>query len=321
MTNRPGFVVDDAGRSWPLELGRLSRGQAAFLGLGAIPLRADEELRTCVQVFGFVCFTTLASDRGKARVVAQVNLHRIHDAAFSALLEHLNTRFSDHRITLAVFNEKLTAWEPEDFPSGVTAANWLLEETQTVLRHGRRMLVRSAPFDEWVRHAPALLALSEIWREKSGRFDEQVEQALQRLQLDGRQVRQRCFYDGSLRISHMGQGFTIPNWSVPVGRPMAESTDPAYGEFVSADYRYALATQIPVSSDLDVLFYPGDHRDPERRQYSRFISPWRLPDGSSFVLGVSVLNASIDLRIRAIRARPPVGNNVVPLARRQREAA
>ena len=95
-----------------------------------------------------------------------------------------------------------------------------------------------------------------------------------------------------------GNGFTPVNndWLAAArGLPIEQQPDPAYGRFVAAGYRQALAGQAPIFEAVDAIVdskAAGRHRI----RYNRVMLPTQAADGTRWLLGASTMDTSIDLR-------------------------
>jgi hypothetical protein len=103
-----------------------------------------------------------------------------------------------------------------------------------------------------------------------------------------------------LQICDVGRGylsFDDPWLSKAIGRRFADQPDKQYAQWAAQAYYEVGSSEQPTIDDCDVLV-GGSNRGARRVQYRRLILPLRSPKGDHFMLSASVLDRSIDLRIK-----------------------
>ena len=81
-----------------------------------------------------------------------------------------------------------------------------------------------------------------------------------------------------------------------VGAPMEEMPDRSYGRLVAPSYYETLAENAPRVEEVDAIIrWPRNGRS--RLRYKRLIVPLKHQDGSPLLVGGSVLDHRVDLRI------------------------
>ena len=106
-----------------------------------------------------------------------------------------------------------------------------------------------------------------------------------------------------LVIREIGKGYPSldPRWlSRAVGARVEDQPDYEYGRWVADAYRDALELNTPVLEDLDVLM-DTPRLGRQRLTYRRIILPFELASGSTALLGSSVIDSGVDLRIEPVQ--------------------
>lgn len=102
-----------------------------------------------------------------------------------------------------------------------------------------------------------------------------------------------------LRFAEFGDGLyaNCDTWrSCAVGAPIQEQPDRMYGQWVSAAYKDAMRDRQPRVEQIDAFVrWPQEGRI--RMRYQRLILPLRINERESYLLGASLIDDRIDLRI------------------------
>jgi hypothetical protein len=146
-----------------------------------------------------------------------------------------------------------------------------------------------------------LRAALDAWSATLGRYDAEVIRPSLQKALDDRFVLVEA-PDGSpnLFINDVGSGLTrlAEYWlSRARGLRVEDQPDYAYGKWVARLYQQALSCSEPLLEDVDaVVMWPGQPRQSYR--YRRLVLPFKRRDGSSVLLGTTLHDPDIDLRIK-----------------------
>lgn len=207
-------------------------------------------------------------------------------------------RFS--RVALCCFDK---TWSFELMPS-VAAA---LDRLDQLMQRGRQVspdtfLVRPMQSSRLAADSK-LLALARDWGQltRSGKQDviwQRVREAVGDRYAIAKQVpdTQRIVF------AELGPGLypRNPSWRAKaVGQPIEEQPDTAYGQWIESTYRTAIQVKRPRFDDVDAIVrWPETGRF--RLRYQRIILPLALSPTENYILGGSVVDERIDLRVRPV---------------------
>ncbi len=138
------------------------------------------------------------------------------------------------------------------------------------------------------------------WRSHRGHFDAAIFTPLIQGKLQDRYATVTSHSSNpTLTFASIGTGFLSYNkaWRRAVrGRRMEDQPDVLYGTWAANAYREALASGEPRLDDVDALINRpglGSHRV----RYRRLIVPFRPYSGVTYLLGASLIDPSVDLRV------------------------
>lgn len=145
-----------------------------------------------------------------------------------------------------------------------------------------------------------LAAFFGRWRERGGQIEaKDIPAVLGRSLFRRHVVVERRNLDGALAVRSVGRGFVTYNaaWhNRDITLKVENHQDYYYGQWVSQMYRGAFADREPRLDDVDVLV--GSSKEARQRvRYRRLIVPIRDSGGTTRLLGASVLDQGIDLRV------------------------
>jgi hypothetical protein len=147
-----------------------------------------------------------------------------------------------------------------------------------------------------------LRAVLNIWSETEGVFDASRLHPLLERALDGRFVLVEARTDSSnLLIKDIGSGLRKPaqHWLArSIGLRVEDQPDYAYGKWVARSYRDVINSGEPDLGDVDaVISWPQASRQTFR--YRRLLLPFRTTGDSAMLLGATLADPSINLRVKA----------------------
>lgn len=228
----------------------------------------------------------------------QIRLHpaRVSQKALVSVVEWLARRNFD-RISLSWFDGD---WRYEIFPTvrdGLDKLTALIRKAQLPKEND----FIAAPMGNGDTNRLAALAeLTARWQELAGpdRYRE-LEGLIRRALGDRYALVGRDNGSGILCFREFGDGLFshIKPWRVgAVGQPIENLPDPHYGRWVRDRYQRAIELGTPQVEDVDAIVnWP--HRGRNRLRYKGVIVPLRLDVSSPILLGGSIVDDAIDLRI------------------------
>ena len=272
------------------------RGKA---GRSALPTRSkssiagDELTNYVVRNLGYVAVSeteTMARIRMRPSIVSPV--------AFSALLYWLHDRPKD-RFVLSFLESE---WSHEVLGGRDDVIRKLIQRVDArgseregdflQVPRGLHTLPASSP----------LRAVLTIWSEMEGVYDgERLHPLLERA-LGGRFVLVEGRSGASnLVIKDIGSGLRKPaqHWLArSIGLRVEDQPDYAYGKWVAGSYRDVLNSGEPDLGDVDaVISWPQASRQSFR--YRRLLLPFKTNENSAILLGATLTDPSINLRVKA----------------------
>jgi hypothetical protein len=278
-------LLDDRGESWEAGSSRLADTLQSSI-------RGDALVDYAVRNLGFVAVSesdSAARIRLRPAVVSPI--------AFSALVYwlHDNPR---RRLVLSFLDDD---WSHEVVGGCNEAVRKLLARVKpdTQERHGD-FLDKSLPLHDLPASSPLRAALT-VWSDCSGRYDRERLHPLMERALKGRFVLVESAEGASnLTIKDIGCGLTKPAeyWlSRSIGLRVEDQPDCAFGEWVAQSYRRVFSTGQPDLGDVDAIIrWPQQGR--KNFRYRRLLLPFRADDGSALLLGATLVDQGINLRVK-----------------------
>ncbi|HZT47042.1 MAG TPA: hypothetical protein VFA64_03645 [Hyphomicrobiaceae bacterium] len=280
------FLFDDMGDMWDAK----SRSLAEALGAS---LSADQLAKYAVRNLGFIA----ASDNDGS-ISLRLRPAVVSQTALGALIYWLHDRPVERVLISCLDGE----WSHELVSSRDETVRRLLSHAKVDMsdRQGD-FLRRPRPLAD-LPHTSPLRALLEAWNQSGGRFDRE---RLNRV-LDTALRKRFLLVEGSATSSHMlvkeiGTGFenTAVRWLSPIkGLRVEDQPDYAYGQWISSIYREAAAKSVPTLEDVDAVIRWPEHPRVSYR-YQRLMVPFEASDDSTLVLGVTLPESTIDLRVKS----------------------
>ena len=278
-------LIDDRGEMWDAGSRRLADDlQASITG--------EELTDFAIRNMGFV---GVAGANGSVRVSLRPAV--VSPIAFAALLYWLNDRVVD-RVLLSLFDR---SWSHEIKASREDAVRALLARVTfgSDSRAGD-FLQQDLPLHALPARCP-LQGVLAVWSEASGKFDgERVLPMLENV-LNGRFVLVEASTSSpALVIKDVGPGLAKPAeyWLArSIGNRVEDQPDYAYGKWIAGLYRQVLNNGAPSLSDVDaVISWPQHSR--ERFRYRRLVVPFDGGRNSTVLLGASLSDPGINLRVK-----------------------
>lgn len=278
-------LFDDRGESWEGGSLRLADAlQASIIG--------DELTNYAVRNLGFVAVSETES---MARIRLRPSI--VSPVAFSALLYWLHDRVKD-RFVLSFLESE---WSHEVLGTRDKVVHRLMQRIspRTNDREGD-FLQAPRPLHSLPASSP-LRAVLNIWSETEGVYDRARLHPLLESALDGRFVLIEARTGASnLLIKDIGSGLRKPaqHWLArSIGLRVEDQPDYAYGKWVARSYRDVINSGEPDLGDVDaVISWPQASRQSFR--YRRLLLPFRTADNSAMLLGATLADPSINLRVK-----------------------
>lgn len=278
------LLIDDQGEIWD---GQSRRLREAFNS----PYSGGEFAEYAVANLGFVALNVYGAScqvRFRPSIVA--------DTTSRALMTWLG-KSNNERLVLTWLDDD---WSSELLRAGPTCVK-RIEQLIAEKAHGKPIdfLTRLLTVDELHPGSP----LGELVRNWSSLSTPSGHHALMRLleiTLGKRYaiVRQDAS-SGRMIFSELGDGLfsSYDTWrSCAIGAPMDEQPDRLYGRWVAAAYEQAFERNVPMISEVDaVVRWP--HAGSSRMRYKRVIVPLAAASEARRLLGGSLLENRIDLRV------------------------
>jgi hypothetical protein len=279
------FLFDDKGEIWDAKSPSLAEALQASLS-------GDELSKYAVKNLGFVAATE--SD-GSVRLRLRPAV--VSPTALSALLYWLHDQTIERVLISCLDGE----WSHELVRSCEEAMRTLLARVKFNAddRNGDFLSVLQ-PLHQLQRSSPLRAAL-DAWSATAGKYDPEVIRPSLQKALDDRFVLVEAS-GGSpdLLIRDVGSGLTrlAEYWlSRARGLRVEDQPDYAYGKWVARLYQQALLRGEPLLEDVDaVVMWPNQPRQSYR--YRRLVLPFKRRDGSTALLGTTLHDPAIDLRIK-----------------------
>ena len=279
------LLFDDKGETWDAKSTSLAEALQASLS-------GDELSKYVVKNLGFV-----AASESDGSVRLRLRPAVVAPTALSALFYWLHDQTIERVLISCLDGE----WSHELVRSRDEAMRRLLALVKFITpdREGD-FLSMPRPLHQ-LQHSSPLRAALDAWSATLGRYDAEVIRPSLQKALDDRFVLVEA-PDGSpnLLINDVGSGLTrlAEYWlSRARGLRVEDQPDYAYGKWVARLYQQALSCGEPLLEDVDaVVMWPDQPRQSYR--YRRLVLPFKRRDGSSVLLGTTLHDPDIDLRIK-----------------------
>jgi hypothetical protein len=279
-------LFDDRGEAWDVGSTRLAEAlQSSITG--------EELANYAVRNLGFVA---VSEDDRAARIRLRPAV--VSPIALSALLYWLHDHDKDRFVLSSLDGQ----WSHE-----VVGARDEVVRKLTQRIGGRApdregdFLQQQRPLHQLSQSSP-LRAMLDIWSDCNGKYDLERLRPLLEKALEGRFVLVEAAPSASnLFIKEIGSGLRKPagQWLArSIGLRVEDQPDYAYGKWVARAYRHVIDSGEPDLGDVDaVISWPQQSRQSFR--YKRLLLPFRREDNSAVLLGASLADPSIDLRVKA----------------------
>ena len=279
-------LFDDRGEAWDAGSTRLAEAlQSSIMG--------EELANYTVRNLGFVA---VSEDDRAARIRVRPTV--VSPVAFSALLYWLHDSAKD-RYVLSFLEDE---WSHEVVGARDELVRRLMQRVggRAPDREGD-FLHRQRPLHQLSESSP-LRAMLNIWSDCNGKYDlERIHPLLEKA-LDGRFVLVEAPPGNSnLMIRDIGSGLRKPagQWLArSIGLRVEDQPDYAYGRWVARSYRNVIDRGQPDLGDVDaVISWPQQSRQSFR--YKRLLLPFKREDNSAVLLGATLADPTINLRVKA----------------------
>jgi hypothetical protein len=279
------YLFDDKGELWD---GR-SRELADVLD-ASLP---SEDLRKyVVRNLGFIAVT---ENSGSLRL--QLRPAVVSQMALSGLLYWMHDRAVERVLISCLDGE----WSHELVASREEAVRRLLARIKLhpIDREGD-FLNKPRPLHDLPPASP-LRAMLDAWSECSGKYDRERLHRLLNEALHGRYMLvEPMAQSPGLLVKEIGTGFNnhAVRWLSRIkGLRVEDQPDYAYGQWIASLYRAVLQSRAPSLHDVDaVIRWP--HQPRVSYRYQRLMVPFEAESHSTLVLGATVLDDAIDLRVK-----------------------
>jgi hypothetical protein len=279
------ILFDDHGDVWDAGSRRLAEDLQASI-------HGEELVDFAIRNLGFVAAKEL---RGSLRVSLRPAV--VSPIAFTALLYWLHDRTAD-RVLVSFFDR---VWSHEMLRSRADAVKRLLARVDFAIG-GREsdFLHQELPLESLVEASP-LKRLLTLWSEASGVFDHERLAPI----LSGTLKERFVLVESSparsaLVLKGVGGGLSKPadHWLArSVGHRVEDQPDYDYGKWIAKYYRKVIASGEPSLSDVDAVIKWPEHSRQSFR-YRRLVLPFKGEGSSTMLLGASLVDTSINLRVK-----------------------
>ena len=278
------LLVDDQGEVWD---GQSRKLRHAFDS----PYSGGEFSEYAVANLGFVALNTYGTS-------CQVRLRpaTVSDRTFRSVCNWLHTSRSE-RVVLTWLDDD---WTNELLRAGETITN-RLEELIAGAKRAKPsdFLSRRIDTPELGPHSP-LGEIARQWPDLSAPSGQHALMHLLRAALGDRYVMVKKDAGSGRAIFHeFGDGLysQYDTWrTCAVGAPVEEQPDRAFGRWVGQSYNEAMSMNVPSFEAIDALVrWP--HAGRTRLRYKRLIVPIKCPSNGTLLVGGSIIDNRIDLRV------------------------
>lgn len=278
-------LFDDRGEVWDAQSRRLADDlQASISG--------EELLNYAIRNLGFIAVKEM---NGSVRISLRPTV--VSPIAFSAILYWLHDRAAD-RVLISFFDRE---WSHEMLRSSADAVRRLMARVD--FRQGARdgdFLQQSLSLESLTQSSP-LKGVLDMWSTSGGKYDRERLAPLLERALNGRFVLVEASPDRpSLVIKDVGGGLSKPAeyWLArSIGNRVEDQPDYDYGKWIADFYRQVITTGEPSLGDVDaVINWPQQSRKSFR--YRRLVVPFNGEGNSTMLLGASLVDPGINLRVK-----------------------
>jgi hypothetical protein len=279
------ILFDDSGDVWDAGSRRLADDLQASI-------HGEELVEFAIRNLGFVA---AKEARGSLRVSLRPSV--VSPIAFSALMYWLHDRVVD-RVLISFFDR---VWSHEMLPSRTEAVQRLLAKVEFgVGNRDSDFLHQDLPLDALPDASP-LKAVLGVWSETEGDFDEDRIAPVVQAKLNNRYVLVEATpARAAMVLKSVGGGLSKPadHWlSRSIGHRVEDQPDYDYGKWIARYYRNVIASGQPSLSDVDAVIKWPEHSRQSFR-YRRLVLPFRGEDSSTLLLCASLVDPSINLRVK-----------------------
>ena len=279
------YLFDDKGELWDGRSRELAEALDASL--------PSEELRKyVVRNLGFIA---VMENSGSLRL--QLRPAVVSQRALSGLLYWMHDRAVERVLISCLDGE----WSHELVASREEAVRRLLARAKLdpVDREGD-FLNKPRPLHDLPPASP-LRAMLDAWSACSGKYDRERLHRLLNEALHGRYMLvEPMAQSPGLLVKEIGTGFNnhAVRWLSQIrGLRVEDQPDYAYGQWIAGLYREVLQSRAPSLHDVDaVIRWP--HQPRVSYRYQRLMVPFEAESRSTLVLGATVLDDAIDLRVK-----------------------
>ena len=279
------YLFDDKGELWD---GR-SRELADVLDAS---LSSEDLRKYVVRNLGFIA---VMENSGSLRL--QLRPAVVSQMALSGLLYWMHDRTVERVLISCLDGE----WSHELVATREEAVRLLLARAKLnpVEREGD-FLNKPRPLNDLAPASP-LRAMLDAWSECSGKYDRERLHRLLNEALHGRYMLvEPMAQSPGLLVKEIGTGFNnhAVRWLSRIrGLRVEDQPDYAYGQWIASLYREVLQSRAPSLHDVDaVIRWP--HQPRVSYRYQRLMVPFEAESRSTLVLGATVLDDAIDLRVK-----------------------
>lgn len=279
------LLFDDKGELWDAKSRALAEALQASLS-------CDDLLKYVVKNLGFIAATD-----GDGSLRLRLRPAVVSQTALSALLYWLHDRVVD-RVLISFLDGE---WSHELVRSREEAVNRLLARVKVSLEDRRGDFLNLPRPLQDLQSSNPLRGLLDAWADCNGTYDSERMRPVIQKAVNGRFV----LVEASPRSSNLfikdvggGLGNFGKYWlSRSIGLRVEDQPDYAYGKWVAGPYRQVLSTGEPSLEDVDaVITWPQQPRTSYR--YRRLVVPFKGESDSTLLLGVTLVDPNIDLRIK-----------------------
>ncbi len=279
------ILFDDRGDIWDAGSRRLADDLNASI-------HGEDLVEYAIRNLGFVAAKEMG---GSLRLSLRPAV--VSPIAFSALLYWLHDREAD-RVLVSFFDR---AWSHEMLRSRADAVKRLLAKVEFGVggRDGD-FLYEELPIDSLEEASPLRSALA-MWSESNGAFDRQRIAPFLERGLNGRFVLVEASpTTPALVLKDVGGGLSKPAeyWLArSIGHRVEDQPDYDYGKWIAKFYRKVITRDEPSLSDVDAVIKWPEHSRQSFR-YRRLVLPFKGKGNSTMLLGASLVDSSINLRVK-----------------------
>jgi hypothetical protein len=280
------LLFDDRGELWDAKSRKLAETLQASLS-------GEDLLSYVVRNLGFIAIT---DNNGSLRLRLRPAV--VSQMALSALLYWMHDRVVE-RVLLSFLEGE---WSHELVRTREDAVRRLLARVKVNLEDRRGDFLNQPRPLHALQTSNPLRGLLEAWADCDGKYDRERLYPVIQKSVNGRFVLVEASpRSADLFIKDVGGGLGDfgKYWlSRTIGLRVEDQPDYAYGKWVAGPYRQVLSTREPSLEDVDaVITWPQQPRISYR--YRRLVLPFNGTRDSMLLLGVTLVDPNIDLRIKS----------------------